>query len=89
MNLYKMLWSRMGGRKWTHIYRDFYHTVPYCVQFIWFNIGLWIGLNYGWKSAYVFWAIYTLGFIYGHFHWGKRWIAGEGIEGYSKNQKGK
>lgn len=80
---YKKLWSLIGGRKWTHIYRDFYHTIPYAVQFIWFNVGLWVGLNYGWRFAYIAWGIYTIGFIYGHFHWSS-YKPGEGIGGYKK-----
>jgi len=77
MNIYKKLWTWIGGRPWTHIYRDFYHAVPYLIQFIWFNIGLWVGLNFGWKTAYLWWGIYTIGFIYGHFHWGTKWIRGQ------------
>ncbi len=28
MSLYKWLWSRIGGRPWTYIIRDSYHTRP-------------------------------------------------------------
>lgn len=74
---YKWWWSRFGKRPWTFIWRDLYHSTPYVIQFLWFNIGLWIGLEVGWKFAYIFWAIYTLGFIEGHFHWGTKYISNQ------------
>jgi len=77
MNLYKMLWSRIGGRPWTYIWRGIYHTAPIVIQVLWFFIGLAIYLWGGWLGVGIFWAIYTFGFIEGHFHWGTRYIAGQ------------
>ena len=74
---YKKLYSLIGGRPWTFIWRDLYHGAPYVIQLLWFNIGLWVGINFGWQFAYIIWGVYTFGFIEGHFHWGKGWIKGQ------------
>lgn len=77
MNPYKWLWSRIGGRPWTYIWRDIYHQAEWLIQTLWFAAGVAVGLTLGWKLALVAWGIYTLGYINGHFHWGTRWIKGQ------------
>lgn len=77
MNLYKVLWSRIGGRKWTFIWRDVYHLAPYVIQVLWVSIGCFIGVNFGWKGLLIFWLIYSFGFLEGHFHWGTKYIKGQ------------
>ncbi len=77
--LYRALWSRIGGRPWTYIARDIYHKVEYLVL-----VGLFIGgfaLSQSglvhWKWFLVIMAGYTIGYIHGHFFWGKNYIAGQ------------
>ena len=75
VNLYKWLWSKIGGRPWTYIWRDIYHEAEWLIQAIWF----WSGI-----AAYYFtqdlllisilWLVYTYGYINGHFFWGTPWI---------------
>lgn len=73
MNWYKELWSRVGGRPWTFIWRDVYHTAPIVIQTLWFFIGVLV-FSFGWKLVLLFWLIYLFGFLEGHFHWGKKYI---------------
>ena len=81
MNWYKMLWSRIGGRPWTYISRDFYHKFEYGVLVSLFVAGFalgWSGLV-GWKWLLVLLASYTIGFIHGHFFWGRPYIENQGV----------
>jgi len=78
MNLYKELWSRIGGRMWTYIWRDIYHTAPIIIQLLWFSIGCLIYHFWGWGGVKIFWVVYLFGFLEGHFHWGTKYIKGQG-----------
>jgi hypothetical protein len=75
--LYKKLWSLVGGRPWTYIYRDVWHRYEYVVQAQWFFFGLAVYHFLGWYGAMLFWIFYTLGYINGHFFWGRRYIPGQ------------
>lgn len=77
MNWYKMLWQNIGGRPWTYIGRDIYHETEWLMQVVWFGLGVVVGFFFGWKAALIFWAIYTFGYINGHFFWGTSWIKGQ------------
>ena len=77
---YKKLWSVVGSRPWTYIYRDIWHGLEYVVQAQWFFIGLAVYYFWGWEGVAAFWVFYTLGYINGHFFWGKKYI---------QNQQGK
>ena len=81
MNLYKMLWSKIGGRPWTYIWRDLWHHAEYLMQAIWLFTGVAIGVFFGWGWAGIAWGIYTLGYINGHFFWGKKWVSGQKGDG--------
>jgi len=74
MNLYKMLWSKIGGRPWTFITRDLWHKA----EFIWIvglvSLGVWLGHNYEWKSVLIGWLIFSAGYCGGHFFWGKEYV---------------
>ena len=74
MNLYKWLYSRIGGRPWTFIIRDFYHQF----EFFWIvglvGLGVWLGHNYNWRSVLIGWLIFSLGYLTGHLFWGTRYI---------------
>jgi len=54
VNIYKWLWTRIGGRPWTYIMRDFYHAHPLIVFFCTLGIGTILGhLFWGtkWKKG--------------------------------------
>ena len=76
VNLYKALWSRLGGRPWTFIIRDAWYKFE----------GLWIiglvgvGAMLGrWLWDLFFWllASFAIGYIAGHLFWGKDYIPGQ------------
>ncbi|MCD6453566.1 MAG: hypothetical protein J7K77_04705 [Dehalococcoidales bacterium] len=46
--LYKALWSRVGGRPWTYIIRDCYHRQP----LIWIMLSVALGILLG----HLFWG---------------------------------
>jgi len=79
LNLYKWLYTRIGGRPWTFIIRDIYHEAEWVIQMLWLLIGAVIVAYFGWMNLLIFIGIYTFGYINGHCHWGTRWI---------KNQQG-
>ena len=85
MNLYKELWSRVGGRPWTYITRDLWHKA----EFVWIitlvAIGVWLGHNFDWLEVIKIMGIFTIGFIFGHFFWGKDWQENQGS---GMNRKG-
>lgn len=76
---YEFLWSRVGGRPWTYISRDIYHKGEYVVLVSLFTGGFFLGLSglVSWKWFLVLMGVYTIGFIHGHFFWGKKYIEGE------------
>jgi len=77
MNIYKWLWSKIGGRPWTYIIRDIWNEAEWLIQLIWFGIGVSCGVYFGWKLALIAWGIYTFGYISGHLFWGTKWIKGQ------------
>ena len=76
-NPYKWLWSRIGGRPWTFIWRDIYHQAEYIIQLLWFMTGVGVYIWLGWFGVLLWFLFYTYGYINGHFHWGTKWIKGE------------
>ncbi len=80
-NLYKKLWSLIGGRPWTYIYRDLWHRFEILMQAQWFwtaVLVLWLlDVNIPIHELLIVWAIYLFGFIMGHFFWGTDWIPGQ------------
>jgi len=74
VSLYKRLWSKIGGRPWTYIWRDIYHKAEYVIQLLWFFTGIAVYYYLGWVGVILFWIFYTYGYINGHFHWGTKWI---------------
>lgn len=49
--LYRMLWSRIGGRPWTYIIREWYHANPILVILGLGGLATWIGVILG----HLFW----------------------------------
>jgi len=78
-NPYKFVWMRIGGRPWTHISRDIYHKCEYIVLTGLFTGGYFLGSSglLSWKWFLVLMAVYTIGFIHGHFFWGTKYIEGQ------------
>ncbi len=73
-SIYKKLWSIIGGRPWTWIYRDVWHKLEWFPQMQWLFTGVLIYHFFGWRGIIAFCAVYTYGYIMGHFHWGKPYI---------------
>ena len=69
-NLYKALWSKIGGRPWTYIVRDIWHQLEYFMQAGWFFIGIAVYIWLGWMGVLLFWLFYTWGYVNGHFFYG-------------------
>lgn len=70
---YKWLYTRLGGKPWTDIWRDIWHQYEWFMQTLWFGTGLIVGIFFSWKLALVIWAVYTYGYLNGHFFWGTPW----------------
>ncbi len=75
MNLYKELWSRIGGRKWTYIMRDFAYQNPMLMFFIGIGIGIWLHSWLEWRDVISGGVCLLLA----HLFWGTK---------YRKNQQG-
>ncbi len=79
MDIYRALWSRVGGRPWTYIARDIYHKFEYFVLVGLMLAGYGLGksnlVNWKWFAALM--SAYTCGYIHGHFFWGKDYIPGQ------------
>ena len=78
-DLCKKLWSLIGGRPWTYISRDVYHKVEYLVLVSLFTGGYFLGWSdlISWRWFLVLMVAYTIGFIHGHFFWGKEYTPEE------------
>ena len=78
-NLYRWLWTKIGGRKWTHIMRDFAYQSPLLLLFLAFGFGLWVRPYVDWDDL---WKA-SLALLIGHVLWGAKWIKGQGKKGYA------
>jgi hypothetical protein len=90
MDLYKALWTRIGGRPWTYIARDIYHKLEYLILVSLFIGGYAVGQSelVSWKWFLVVMAAYTIGYIHGHFFWGSEYIPDQianGVKGEKSN----
>ena len=77
MNLYKWLWTKIGGRQWTYIMRDFYHKYEYFIILGFLTVGYFIHPIVSTKLFLVILGVLTVGYILGHLFWGKKWIEGQ------------
>ena len=77
MNLYKELWSRIGGRPWTYIIRDIWDETEWLMQGMWFFMGIFVGIYFDWRLALIAWAVYTFGYVNGHLFWGTSKLRGQ------------
>jgi len=75
-NSYRWWYSRIGGRKWTDIIRDFYHNHP----ILWTFIVLWACylfnrvINIHWHD----WLLLSAGILLGHLFWGSKYTPNQG-----------
>ena len=74
---YKKLWSLIGKRPWTYIWRDIYHQAEFVIFALWFFIGVGVYVWIGWFGVLLYWIFFTYGYISGHFHWGTKYIEGQ------------
>jgi len=77
MNPYKWLWSRIGGRKWTWIMRDFAYQNPFLLIMIAFALGIALHSLVEWNDVWKFFA----GLLLAHLFWGTKWRKGQGKGG--------
>ena len=76
-NLYKKLWSLIGGRPFTYWLRDVWHKAEIVWILILVALGVALGHNYDWIEALKIMGIFTIGYIAGHLFWGKDWQEGQ------------
>ena len=73
-NIYKKLWSLVGGRPWTYILRDLWHKF----EFLWLvgliALGVWAGHHYDWTQVTRGLVIFSAGYLMGHLFWGREYI---------------
>jgi len=78
-NLYKAIWSRLGGRPWTYILRDTWHRLEglWIIGLVAFGAGLghWL-----WELIFWFLLVFALGYIAGHLFWGTGYIPGQRVD---------
>ena len=72
-NLYRQLWSRVGGRPWTFILRDIWHqTEGLCILAL-VAAGTVLG-RYLWHEVLWYLLSFALGYVGGHLFWGRQYI---------------
>ena len=75
MNPYKRLWTLIGGRPWTYISRDVWHQAEYVPIVLLFAGGYYFCKTGGDLLSTL--IIFTIGYIFGHFFWGRIYIKGQ------------
>ena len=66
--LYRQLWTRIGGRPWTHIVRDEQKATPLLFMLIFLGLGILavkLSGRYWWQLMLGF----LVGILVGHFWW--------------------
>jgi len=85
-NLYKSLWSRIGGRPWTYILRDTWHKFEGLWILGMVAVGALIG-HWVWDLFVWFLLVFAIGYICGHLFWGKEYIPNQGIKAGRKTDE--
>ena len=78
-NLYKKLWSLIGGRPWTFISRDVWHKLEIVPIMVFLHCGFFHGYFWAKYEISLWWLIplevvSILWYVLGHFFWGKEYI---------------
>jgi len=70
----KLIWGWTTKRPWTYVIRDTWHKA----EFLWIiglvALGVAMGHNFDWLEVLKIMGIFTAGFTFGHFFWGKKYI---------------
>ena len=78
-NPYKWgLWHWIGGRKWTHIMRDFAYQNPMLLIIGFFTLGVVLRPYVDWDDI----KGLLVGILLAHLFWGTKYKKGQGIGGY-------
>lgn len=75
-NIYKWLWTRIGGRPWTYILRDMWYRLEGLCIIGLVAVGALLG-HYIWRQVFYYLLAFTLGYIAGHLFWGKEYVPGQ------------
>lgn len=86
MDIYRWLYTRIGGRPWTHISIDVWRKYEWIPQMLWLFTGILIYKYFGWFGVIFFCCAYTYGYINGHFFWPHKYNPpfDEDMEGFEK-----
>jgi hypothetical protein len=76
LDLYRKLWSRVGGRPWTYIIRDFWHKYEGLCIVALVAVGVFLGRWYS-DQLLMLLAAFTCGYITGHLFWGTEYKPGQ------------
>lgn len=75
--LYYKLYSKIGGRPWTYIIRDFYHKYEYLIIIYSFSAGFFLRPHCSIKEFLIGAITATIGLILGHLFWGTPYVEGQ------------
>lgn len=75
---YKWWWSRLGGRPFTYQIRDLWHKAEFVWIIVLVAVGVALGHNFDWIEVLKIMGIFTMGYIFGHLFWGRRYIPNQG-----------
>lgn len=68
--IYRKIWSRVGGRPFTYVIRDFSYENPMMILLIGAMAGILVAPVWNW-----WWLVLIImGVIFGHLWWGKKYI---------------
>ena len=76
MDWYRALWSRIGGRPWTYILRDFWYRVEGLCIIALVAMGALLG-HYIWGDVLKLITAFAAGYVGGHLLWGKDYVPGQ------------
>lgn len=77
---YKWWWTRIGGRKWTYIMRDFYHKFEYIVILGFFTLGYFLRPHFTLREFLIMVIAGSICFLLGHLYWGTTYIENQGVK---------
>ncbi|MBN1368846.1 MAG: hypothetical protein JW954_01250 [Dehalococcoidaceae bacterium] len=76
MNIYRMLWKRIGGRPWTYIIRDFWQRYEGLCIIALVAAGVVLGQWY-FERLLGLMGAFALGYLAGHLFWGTEYTPGQ------------